>query len=268
MTFFPRLHWLRGLLALTVVTCHVSLMLQPRVVTPLLRCGLAAVPVFFVLSGFVMYQAVRSSPVGMRAALGFFAKRVLRIFPAYWFFLALTALLVLSGRNTWDFARAPDTNWSAGWTLFTSQLDPHLPIGASWSLIYEVMFYYALVLLVWNRRLGAVACAIYFGASLLLTPWIPLPLYGWTPTVGLFLAGLGLGLLNEKAPSLLRPLAPLASARVTLDPGLRRYRLIVSHPSLPLARHSPGGRDPGFGAHPAGSDRRRLSKRSSVSRDD
>jgi exopolysaccharide production protein ExoZ len=210
MKFFPRLHWLRGLLALTVVASHLTNPFPTPSQMPLQRCGQAAVPVFFVLSGFVMFQILDTISHGFRPALGFLIKRVFRIFPAYWFFLALTALFILTGHVTYDATKNADhVNWGEGLTLLSFHLTPSLPIRVAWSLIYEMIFYYVLVLVVWNRALGGAALIAYFAFSIFLNHWSPIHLYGLDPYNGIFLGGLILGFLNRRYPQIFPRLIPL-----------------------------------------------------------
>ena len=227
MKRFPRLHWLRGLLALAVVLSHLSYLISSARDTPLVRCGIAAVPVFFVLSGFVMFQVLKTTPHGFAPALAFLVKRGLRIFPAYWFFLLLTALLVHSHLPTWDDAGG-HRNWIKGLTLLPwGPYFPNLPITAAWSLIYEMLFYYLLVLFIWQRQLGIAALTIYFGWALFGESWPQFHLFGVTPLSGLFLSGLLLGALNEYHPRLMARLTPLLFVGLAMTLGY-----IVS--SIPL----------------------------------
>ncbi len=200
MRFYPRLHWLRGFLALSVVASHLEHLVSSDVDTQLVRCGVAAVPVFFVLSGFVMFRTVWSAPSGFGPALGFLTKRLLRIFPAYWFFLGLTCLFIVCGGVTWDHAESPQKDWAAGWLLLTQLAHPALPMGVSWSLIFELIFYYILVFPVVNRVIGAIALLIYFSWSILICQWVGIHIYGLSSICALFLAGLLLGKLEPRLP--------------------------------------------------------------------
>jgi peptidoglycan/LPS O-acetylase OafA/YrhL len=209
MKFFPRLHWLRGLLAVTVAASHLTNPFPTAPQLPLERCGQAAVPVFFVLSGFVMFQLLEGMPSGFRQALGFLLRRVFRIFPAYWFFLALTGLFILTGHVTYDHAKAAQVSWLEGWTLLSREAVPSLPLRVAWSLIYEMMFYYVLVLVVWNRRVGFIILCAYFIYSIFLNHWSSIHIYGLDPYNGLFLGGLILGYLNRNHPKIFPRLIPL-----------------------------------------------------------
>ena len=175
---------------------------------PLNRCGVAAVPIFFVLSGFVMFQVVAGSREGFREALGFWVKRVMRIFPAYWFFLAITALFVHAGYDTTDNAGRPSADWWGGWScLFIGRVEE--PMAAAWSLAFEVMFYYALTFVVWNRTWGGATLGVYFLWSLLIDHWLPLRVFGLSLMNVLFLFGLLLGAASQYHPRTLSRATPV-----------------------------------------------------------
>ncbi len=55
--------------------------------------GAVGVDIFFVISGLVIYLSTCDKPVEPRQ---FLLNRVLRIVPAYWFYTALMALLLLA----------------------------------------------------------------------------------------------------------------------------------------------------------------------------
>ena len=153
---------LRALAALSVLANHVILQsgstaglgIVDRLVVPNLAQGLT---LFFVLSGFLLYRPFAAAILGdrpMPSARRFLRNRALRIVPAYWTILLLSALvfgvaLTRSGEPTSaGYLTAP-------WTLlknllFVQNLQPgsvDTGIEAAWSLCVEAVFYLSLPVL-------------------------------------------------------------------------------------------------------------------------
>jgi peptidoglycan/LPS O-acetylase OafA/YrhL len=98
--------------------------------------GAAGVDIFFVISGFIMLYV--SFPDGRAAAspASFLIKRITRIYPFYWFCVALVLGLWTAG-----FYRSLPVDTE---TLIRSMLlfpGEHLVIGVAWTLVYEMYFY-------------------------------------------------------------------------------------------------------------------------------
>jgi peptidoglycan/LPS O-acetylase OafA/YrhL len=139
---FPLFDSLRGLAVLAVVTFHVSL------VTGALErdgfgdvasvAGAMAPPVFFAISGFLLYRPWIVRPPGV----GRFARgRVLRILPAYW--LALTVLAIFPG-----VVGAFSGDWWR-YYFFLQSYEPETlsrGIPVAWTLCVEATFYITLPL--------------------------------------------------------------------------------------------------------------------------
>ena len=86
---------LRGLAALSVFFLHLSILGPPWIPRGLWgigRDGIAAVDLFFVLSGFVLARSLLLDP---QDYLTFIRRRFLRLYPAYWAALVLAAALSL-----------------------------------------------------------------------------------------------------------------------------------------------------------------------------
>ena len=104
---YPSLDAVRGIAALSVFVYHANhLRPLPEFLGPLASHGNAGVPLFFALSGFLIYRpfALRAASGRERTAAGrFYVRRFRRIAPAYWF--ALTVLAVFPGlpqfRDRW-----------------------------------------------------------------------------------------------------------------------------------------------------------------------
>ena len=142
MTYRPRLDAFRGCCIAAVFLAH----------TGALDCGWIGVQAFFVLSGFLITESLLESldgEPGPRAYfLGFYARRVLRIFPAYLAYILLPPLVCglfdspasdLVLYNFWQHAPYLLTfteNFHRLADLFNNALYSHL-----WSLSIEEQFY-------------------------------------------------------------------------------------------------------------------------------
>lgn len=147
------LQYIRGIAALLVVFYHVTVYLA-RVVgdstlhdifggTP----GLIGVLAFFVVSGYLMADiAPKYKPAT------FLMHRVIRIYPAYWFCVALAGLfyaaLWLASRPNADYIPSIPAmllNSSDALALLRLTLSPIVfndyPLGIEWTLLYETTFY-------------------------------------------------------------------------------------------------------------------------------
>lgn len=218
---------IRAMAAIMVLVFHVATetgdSLNPGPLGGLLSAFDLAVPLFFALSGVLLYRpwarAVLDGTEGPRAR-AYLWRRVVRVFPAYWI-VALTALLIYS-RDQLDSVRY----WVEVMTLtFTFNTDPDwvgtgpYGLGQMWSLSVEVSFYlllpaFALLLALWARRgrsvgsrgrrllVGLAAMGVL--ALLALIPqFYPEPreyMHAWLPrAMGLFAAGMSLAVLSEWA---------------------------------------------------------------------
>ena len=148
---------LRALAALAVLIGHFGVVTQLNLLSPLrhylgrLDIG---VPVFFVISGFLLYRPFVDSHLGRtrRASLRTYLKhRALRIYPAYWLALIGALLIVRQPRSPGDLL-----SW---FTLIHLYWPGHLPAGLqqSWSLAVEVSFYALLPAWAWFLRRRAAA---------------------------------------------------------------------------------------------------------------
>jgi exopolysaccharide production protein ExoZ len=109
--------------------------------------GAIGVPIFFVISGFVIGR--QSIQPGLNGSLQFMAKRIARIVPLYW---TLTLLLILLAGSTLNWSR--DSLLRS--LLFVEVSKNHAPIiGPGWSLEYEMFFYLVFALLVVSNLVGS-----------------------------------------------------------------------------------------------------------------
>lgn len=166
-TFIPSLHGLRAIAALGVVFFHwVSIfpsfniwLAQFQVpghpwLNPTLpwALGWQGVPLFFVLSGYLLTSQWLTREVSLQSVVHFYKRRALRIYPAVW-----VQLLVLVGLAsllptiwtpvTWRSLIPNAVMWINLPPAFTSPFN-----DVWWTLPVELMFYLILPLLVWLRR--------------------------------------------------------------------------------------------------------------------
>jgi peptidoglycan/LPS O-acetylase OafA/YrhL len=160
---------LRGVAALGVVLYHgysknlvpMSGYELPQPLHALFSNGNLGVYIFFVISGFVITQSIRGSPITPRFIGWFALRRSLRLDPPYWATIAaMIVLSYVSGLAQRDHAPLPLPAWDAVVVhLFYLQGFLGYPqiVGVFWTLCYEIQFYLALVILagVWQRSRAA-----------------------------------------------------------------------------------------------------------------
>jgi peptidoglycan/LPS O-acetylase OafA/YrhL len=162
--WIPPLDGLRGLAILLVIFAHFGETLSAqrfpeRVFRSLFDFGGTGVDLFFVLSGFLITGILLDSRDAKNYFSAFYMRRILRIFPLYYFALLLVLGLII------PLERIPlqfnDVIWyfvyAQNWTL---AIIPHL--GHFWSLGIEEQFYFIWPLVVWaagRRRVFQIAIA-------------------------------------------------------------------------------------------------------------
>lgn len=268
-----RHHALDGIRAgacLMVLVVHVSTetgdALAPGPIGALLSAGALAVPLFFALSGVLLYRPwARAALEGTRgpSARVYLWRRVMRVFPAYWV-VATVALLLWAGEHL-----GSPRHWFEVLTLtFTFNTDPHWDgpgphgLGQMWSLSVEVAFYlslplFALLLGLWAKRgkgvdargrrllIGlAVICALSFLA--LIPQYYPEPreyMHSWLPRcMGMFAVGMALAVLSEWAWREENPDGPVRRfcRTIAASPGL--CWLVAASFYVLMATPATGGR--------------------------
>ena len=133
----------------------------------------AGVRLFFVLSGYLITRLLlqEHAATGRISLPRFFRRRALRIFPAFYVYLA--ALVVLSfwsplGLTSHTLVAAGTFTWNYAFLWITPPPDGWWHVGHLWTLALEQQFY-----LIWP--LALVAC------GLRRAPWIALTLMIWCP---------------------------------------------------------------------------------------
>jgi peptidoglycan/LPS O-acetylase OafA/YrhL len=149
------IQFLRFVAAMLVVLYHSSAHLQATGLDQGLlfdifeAVGFAGVDVFFVISGFIMAYTTTNEH-GLDDGIGFFKRRVARIYSGYWpFYLLAIAVFAWVGGSYLDDVAFWNSLilWPGGKPL----------IAVSWTLIYEMFFYISFTLLIFftasKRRL-------------------------------------------------------------------------------------------------------------------
>src|SRR4051794_15709488 len=96
--------------------------------------GFLGVPVFFIISGFVIAYSAQG-----RTATGFAVARFSRIYPTFVICMTLTALAIaIGGRAQFDISL---TQWLANLFIAAPALGQPYVDTAYWSLVIEVVFY-------------------------------------------------------------------------------------------------------------------------------
>lgn len=153
----------------------------PVTTTPLIDTGALGVRVFFVLSGYLITGLLRDewARTGRIDLRGFFVRRTLRIFPAFYAYVACIALLGLAGAVA---VSGTDLLRAATYTI-NYHVDRDWLFGHAWSLAVEEQFYLTwplLVLWLGTRRAPVAALAAMGIAPLVRVTLLALP-DGTTP---------------------------------------------------------------------------------------
>ncbi|SFT29769.1 acyltransferase [Methylobacterium sp. yr668] len=142
---------LRGIAALSVVIYHYT-SIYPRLISgrnlefvPQVHVGYFGVEIFFMISGFVIFQSVNSAATFR----DFFLARFARIFPAYW----LSILIVVAISALDDRAKGFSTeDMLVNLTMLQALVGVHHLDEVYWTLTYELCFYACIVLAVYACR--------------------------------------------------------------------------------------------------------------------
>lgn len=158
------LEMLRAIAALLVVMYHTQVIFGHRIGhTPFFGAftnGDKGVDLFFVLSGFIITY-IHSSDIGRADRLGNYAfSRFSRIYPAVWIMTAFAIVVYSLG-----FGGAEKAGKLAPWNIIASAflLPQHgdALVNVTWTLKYELCFYFVFSLLILSRRFGAAVLLLW-----------------------------------------------------------------------------------------------------------
>jgi exopolysaccharide production protein ExoZ len=205
---YRNIQGLRAIAALMVVSVHIfqgNAPMHAHWAKPYSFIGGLGVDIFFVISGFIIYNVTRRTIASMdavgrwRAVYEFAVKRFMRIYPLYWIVFAASCLVM-----AWAPPSAPPHE---PLLLLLSLIDnvPNFRVYVAWTLTYEVYFYAvaSLSLLLFARKAMA-GLTIWFailGAATLLGLWLPWgkPLdFVFAPIVLEFLLGIAVAVLIDR----------------------------------------------------------------------
>lgn len=172
--YFANLDVLRFLAALWVVITHFGYIGPSKGITgysvtdgialTFFKFGYLGVPIFFILSGFVI-ALVSSKTNGLDDAPQFMANRLSRLMPAFWCCMTVSAiaLFVLGTQEPISL-----TVWAANIILLPQLFGQPFVDGVYWTLVYEFIFYmwaFGLIAFgVFHRHMLKI-CAIWLAIS-------------------------------------------------------------------------------------------------------
>jgi peptidoglycan/LPS O-acetylase OafA/YrhL len=215
----------------------------------------AGVPMFFVLSGLLLYRPFVAGRFGVGRSptiRAYFRRRVLRIVPAYW--LALTALAIYPGL-VGVFTHRWWTYYFFGQTYSRSTIIAGIP--PAWSLSTEVAFYvflpvFALVVAAAARRfaraewaaLATIATvAIGVRTAVQATGVVPVLPYTLLGTLDWFALGMALAVLSTRAAAGAEPWLLRIAGRSPFLPwtvAISVFLVVSLALGLPRAEHQSG----------------------------
>ncbi|QAY77483.1 acyltransferase [Sphingosinicella sp. BN140058] len=182
---------MRGIAAFAVAVYHTNLILKEPVYggihafDTVASRGWTGVNFFFVLSGFIILYA-HAKDIGMPARAGrYLWRRFSRVYPVYW--LVLTGFIAASsmGLGHAEFTTAP-LHLLSSYTLLRIVPAPDLPLQVAWTLVYEVTFYLAFLVVILNRRIGFTLIALWTTAVLINGLILGDSQTGWTHVWNLY----------------------------------------------------------------------------------
>lgn len=172
---FYNLQICRGIAALIVLIAHANLIIDKNLFSGFFIIGWNGVDFFFVLSGFIVYY-INSQYLGQANKFSnYLKKRLIRIFPIYWFYtllviLAHVALLRVTGSNLVNWFDFNTLNILKTFLLYPTNTSinemPIIPVA--WTLSFELFFY------------------IIFGICILLKRYYPYIIGFWIIGIILF----------------------------------------------------------------------------------
>jgi peptidoglycan/LPS O-acetylase OafA/YrhL len=156
---FQSIDGLRGIAAMGVVLFHLSLNLKPELdqllpgfINAIMAHGYLGVPIFFVISGFVISLGIGTSTISRQYFGTFILRRSIRLDLTYWASIVLVILLAF-GKNTVLGTEDPlpsgsDVLLHMFYLQSLANLDPVISV-VYWTLCLEVQFYIFYITSLW-----------------------------------------------------------------------------------------------------------------------
>ncbi|KGM18691.1 acyltransferase family protein [Corynebacterium auriscanis] len=228
--FLPALEGLRAVACCGIIVTHVAFQTgadHGSLFNRMMARTDFFVPVFFALSGFLLWRGHHGSfshsydAANLRTLAGYYVKRVGRIMPAYWVTVAAVLLVFPVAENPNALAVI------ANFFLAQIYVDGGLVGGLThlWSLCVEMAFYLVMPVLaiVIGRRNRALRVAIIVALSTLSFGWAFIPAFVAAPGPGelnphimppAFTAWFGVGLLSAELEGISGPRAERIISRL------------------------------------------------------
>jgi len=244
---------IRGVAILAVLIVHYGDLSQShsallRVIGVAKNAGWMGVDIFFALSGFLITGILCNTEHKPHAALNFYARRALRLFPLFYGVWAGIALYAWLAHLPWRGEYWAYLLYAGNFAAIKSGSIGILKIGHFWSLAIEEQFYLIWPFVLWklhgSRRINAIlvgALLLSFLFKLVLIakhvdPWVAyymLPTHIESIAMGSFLA-IGLrGNVKERIVACSRVLLPVSAAAILLL-GLIEHGLSQLDPVVQL----------------------------------
>ena len=146
------IQYLRGIAALIVVLHHATGALLVHFSlnqNDYFSWGAAGVDLFFIISGFIMVHITYNKEVSVKE---FFFKRIIRIYPIFWFYASIALVIFLLSPDMINRSASMPTLILPSYLLIPYTEFTNL-VQVAWTLIYEIHFYlvFALSLLLVNQ---------------------------------------------------------------------------------------------------------------------
>ena len=227
----PELDLLRFTAAASVVLFHTTHWpAQRNLLTSTFSYGFLGVPLFFMISGFVILMTAQS-----RSAIEFTNSRIARLYPSFWICVLLTSLVLalVAHRPPSLAAIAANLTMQPHMLFDEPYLDP-----VYWSLVVEMKFYALMWVLIVTRQMKRI--------ELFLTLWLVLGAIGmfvttphWVDSMlipmwaSLFTGGCFLYLIRSRGVTKRRLITYGASVVVSIDYALH-YQDVYLHTTAPV----------------------------------
>ena len=225
----PTLDGLRGLAILLVMLFHMTLLtsttLLDRIWINFAEYGWVGVDLFFVLSGFLITGLLLDAKGGAGYFRNFYARRILRIFPLYYFVVILSLVILphIHNAKSEKFGAIKGDEWWY-WVYLSNYIIGyrhafrHGILDISWSLAIEEQFYllWPAVVLLFSRKTLLKLCAALIAVAIVTRSvmdfygFSPITILTFTPCrMDALLMGAVVALLI-RAPGGVEPLLPRA----------------------------------------------------------
>jgi peptidoglycan/LPS O-acetylase OafA/YrhL len=193
---FGAIHGMRGIAAMSVVLYHLSGNLQPElgtflpnILTVLFSYGFIGVPIFFVISGFVISFSIGSESVTSKYVGNFILRRSVRLDLTYWASIFFALLLIFIKNIILGEQEDMPSTFNIFLHMFYLQellnAEPIISV-VYWTLCLEVQFYLFYVFSVWfSQKISSSNATII---NLLII--IPLGIYSITLDLGMTKTGI------------------------------------------------------------------------------